>query len=203
MPGHPWIENTAIRRRSLVGGEALRMLATNAAVGVLAGVAAAHIRLGLGMPGHKAMFWIIPVLLARLAYRHPLGATAGAGAAACTSLALGGHLAGQALFLPLVAAAGAVLDTAVLFAERRKLGIFWLIPVLGVAGTAANALCLVKRMLAPRPHVHWLLGLADPWASVVSYAAFGLLSGLTAAILAGIVRAAVARRRGAEEPSTR
>ena len=170
---------------------------------MLAGVAAAHIRLGLGMPGHKAMFWIIPVLLARLAYRHPLGATAGAGAAACTSLALGGHLAGQALFLPLVAAAGAVLDTAVLFAERRKLGIFWLIPVLGVAGTAANGLCLVKRMLAPRPHMHWLLGLSDPWASVVSYAAFGLLSGLTAAILVGIVRAAVARRRGAEEPSAR
>ena len=102
MPGFPSIENAADRSLSSGLRAHVRALMPHLAVGILAGVAAAHVRLHLGIAGHKALFWMAPVLVARLRARHPLGATVGASTAMATSLALGGNLAGQSLLLALV-----------------------------------------------------------------------------------------------------
>jgi hypothetical protein len=163
----------------------LRALAPHLAIGVLAGVAAAHIRLHLGIPGHKALLWMLPVLVIRLRYRHFAGATAGASVAAFTSLALGGNLAGSGvgLGLALVPAAGAILDWAVAWVERLRLSPARMIPLIASAAMAANLVCAVKRLAAPAVGRHVLLGIADPFASIISYALMGLLCGLLAGLL--------------------
>ena len=188
-------ESTATRWRRRAGAAQLRMLLTSAAVGALAGLICAHARLHLGLPGHKALLWLAPIVAARLLGRHPVGATAGASAAACASLASGGNLAGGAMFLPLVALAGAVLDAIVAFAERWRLGPWRLIPLLGLGGLAANLLCAVKRLLVPLRAHHLILGISGPFATVLSYAFFGLLAGLIGAGVAASVSTAVSKRR--------
>lgn len=162
----------------------LQALLTNVSVGVLAGLVMAHVRLNLGLPGHKAMFWLTPVIAARLLKPHVAGATAGACSAAITSMALGGHLAGGFFFIPLVALAGGVIDAIILWSKHLKPSPWLLIPLLGVGGLTANLLCAVKRMLVPQLHHHCLLGLTGPAAQLVSYAIFGLLAGLLGSSLA-------------------
>jgi hypothetical protein len=111
-------------------------------VGVAAGLAAAHIRLHLGLPGHKALLLMTPVVFARLILRSPVGATGGMLAAALSSLAAGGGVIGATLHLPLVAVAGGMFDVAIGLAERKGSrtpkvkgpGPFslWMIPLVGL-----------------------------------------------------------------------
>ena len=197
MRGFPWIENGDARRSSHAAAFGARMLLANVAVGVLAGLLVSHVRLQLGLPGHKALFWMVPVLAARLFAPHLLGATAGASAAACTALAMGENLAGGILYLPLVPLAGAVLDGTVALAERRRLRWWWTIPLLGMGGMAANLLCAMKRLLTPLRNSHLLFGLDGLAATILSYAFFGLLAGLAASTLAALWKAARAGGRGA------
>jgi len=184
MPGSLLTGNEAGRWSRLAAAAQVRALVGCAAVGVIAGLLAAHVRLHAGLPGHKALFWMAPVLAARLLYGHPAGATAGACAAALTSLAFGGNLAGGALYVPLVALAGGLLDAAAAWAGRRTLPAWLLVAFFGAAGAAGNLLCAVKRMLVPQRAPHELLGLAGPLAQVLSYALFGLLAGLIGATVA-------------------
>ena len=123
--------------------------------------------------------------------------------AACASLAVGGHLAGGILFLPLVAVAGVVLDVAVAFADHRQLAAYWLVPLMGLAGMAANLVCCFKRLLVPLRAPHLVLGLSGGWACLVSYAVFGLLAGLTAAALAILARRVQAAARPRHAPGPR
>jgi len=183
-PGSLSTASGTARWNSLSAAAGWRALAGCAAVGAIAGVLAAHVRLGLGMPGHKALFWMAPILAARLLYGHPVGATAGACSAAVTSLALGGNLAGGALFLPLVAAAGALLDAAAAFAKRHGLSAVWVLLLFAATGTGANLLCALKRMLVPQKAYHTLLGLTGATAQLACYALFGLAAGLAGAAIA-------------------
>jgi hypothetical protein len=68
-----------------------QLLATGAAagVGVIAGMFMAHVKLDLGMPGHKAVFWMTPILIARILGKGKFGTTAGSLSAAFTSIAWG------------------------------------------------------------------------------------------------------------------
>jgi hypothetical protein len=165
-----------------------RVLAACAAAGVLAGVVAGQVRLGLGWPGHKVLFWLVPVLLARLAMRSPAGATAGALAAGFTASAVGGNMAGAAVHLPVVGAAGVVLDVAAGLVERRGLSAVWAVPMLGLAGMVANLVMLGKRLMAPLVHTHHLGGMPDLAVRLLAYAAAGMVGGLAAAGLAYAVR---------------
>lgn len=95
------------------------MLAVSVAVGVIAGLFIGTVRLGLGLAGHKSLFWMTPVIIARLLGRCKAGTTAGALSAAFTTLAVGGRLAGGVLGLGLIGFAGIVLDVVINSLEKR------------------------------------------------------------------------------------
>jgi hypothetical protein len=146
--------------------------------------------LHLQLPGHKVLFWMPPLIIARLFLRHPIGATAGAGTTAIACLGCGAHLAGSAAYTPLIILAGSVLDAAAGLAERRRLPFWLIIPLMGAAGAGGAMLCAVKRLMDPMPKTHLLFSaMPDPAASVIIYAFFGLIAGLLgAAIATGILR---------------
>ena len=204
MPGFPSIRSATgpssspvaaagPARAALAAG--IRAAMPHLAAGLIAGVLSANLRLGLGVPGHKALLWMLPILLVRLRWRHPVGATVGA-VGACASLAVGGHLAGGFWMISLVPLAGLVLDAAVGLAERLRLSAWRALPLLAVAATGANLVCAAKRLAAPALKYHLLFGLSDPWASVLSYASVGLICGLAA----GLAHALWPRRRGPTNP---
>jgi hypothetical protein len=191
MRGYQSTESVADRSTSLAAAGAPALLGC-AAVGLLAGLMTAFIAnlmdsagLHLQLPGHKVLFWMPPLIIARLLLGHPIGATAGAGATAIACLGCGAHLAGGAAFTPLIVLAGSVLDAAAALAERKHLAAWLVIPLLGAAGAGAATLCAVKRLLAPLLKTHLLFGaIPDPAASVLIYAFFGLLAGLLGAAIA-------------------
>jgi len=193
MPGYQSTESVAARSSSLAAAAGAPALLGCAAVGALAGLLTAFmdsLHLGLGLPGHKVLFWMPPLIIARLLLRHPIGATAGAGATAIACMGCGANIAGGPAYVPLIVLAGSVLDAAAGLAERRRLPFWLVIPLLGAAGAGGAMLCAVKRLMVPMPRPHLLLGaIPDPAASVIIYAFFGLIAGLLgAAIATGVLR---------------
>jgi len=182
MRGSLLIEKRADRWYSIVKSHSFRMLIASLAVGIIAGLFTAHVRLNLGLPGHKAVFWMTPVLLARLLGQCKAGATAGALAAAFTIFALGGNLAGGLLGLPLIGIVGVFFDAVIGYLEKYKIHILLIIPLLSLAAMSANLIMLAKRGLSPRgASPHFFLGMSGFWFDLLSYAFFGLLAGLIAA----------------------
>lgn len=197
---HGYLSTGGVRVRSNDGAwrEALVRVATCGAVGVVAGLMGGQVRLHLGLAGHKALFWMVPVIVARWGFRSPGGGVAGAMGAGLAALAVGGRFAGSAAYLPMAGLAGGVLDVAIGWAERRRLGPLWTVPLVGAAGLAANLVMLAKRMMSPVFEWHRLLGLVGGPARLVSYAAFGLLAGLLgAAIASAAFRPRASARAGA------
>ena len=160
------------------------MLAVNLLIGAAAGAVAASMRLNLNLPGHRALFWLPAVIGGRLMARHRFGATAAASAVACVSLAMGRNLAGGPMFLPLVSAAGALIDTLAGFVERRPIPLWLIVPLMGLGGLGANLICSVKRLLMPPKAVRVVFDLPFPVGNIASYAIFGLLAGLGGALVA-------------------
>ncbi len=193
MRGYQSTESVAARSSSLAAAAGAPALLGCVAFGVLAGLMTAFmdsLHLHLGLPGHKVLFWMPPLIIARLVFRHPIGATAGAGATAIACLGCGANIAGGPAFVPLIVLAGSVLDAAVGFAERRRLPFWLIIPLLGAAGAGGAMLCATKRLMVPllKPHLLWNM-IPDPAASVIIYAFFGLIAGLLgAAIATGVLR---------------
>ena len=203
MRGYQSTVSVAARSSSLAAAAGAPGLLGCVGVGLLAGLLTAFmdsLHLHLGLPGHKVLFWMPPLIIARLVLRHPIGATAGAGATAIACLGCGANIAGGPAYVPLIVLAGSVLDAAAGLAERRRLSFWLVIPLLGAAGAAGAMLCAVKRLAEPllKTHLLWSL-IPDPAASVIIYAFFGLLAGLLgAAIAAGVIRLKSSRRgRGA------
>ena len=183
MRGFPLTEKKAARWNSITKSHSFRMLVASLAVGVISGLFMAHVRLNLGLPGHKAVFWMTPVLLARLLGKYKAGTTAGALAAAFTTLALGGNLAGGLMGLPLVGVVGIFLDTVIGYFEKHKIHILLIIPMLSLAAMSANLIMFAKRILSPRgASSHFLFGISGFWLDLLSYAFFGLIAGLIASI---------------------
>jgi len=193
MPGYPSTESVAARSSSLAAAAAAPALLGCVAVGALAGLMTAFmdsLHLGLQLPGHKVLFWMPPLIIARLLLCHPIGATAGAGATAIACMGCGANIAGGPAYVPLIVLAGSVLDAAAALAERRRLPAWLIIPLLGAAGAGGAMLCAVKRLMVPMPRPHLLFSvIPDPAASVIIYAFFGLIAGLLgAAIATGVLR---------------
>jgi len=188
MRGSPWIENTRSRDAARSAAESIKAFLAVCAVGVLAGLVAGQVRLHLGLPGHKAIFVMAPVIAALLVFRSAAGATGGLVAAALASLATGGQVISLSTHLPFAAAAGGVLDVAIGLAQRRGWGAMGMVFWAGLAGAAANLVLLAERLLTPLFQSHALLGLTGLGARLVSYAAFGLLAGLVGAGLAAVIR---------------
>lgn len=174
------------------------MLLVSSSVGVMAGLLIASVRLNLGMPGHKAFFWMTPVLIARLRGGCKVGTTAGGLFAALTTYSLGANLAGGMIGMPMIVLAGIILDWIVNFLEKKRISGLAMILSLGLAGMVANLICLAKRMFLPTGlNPHFILGVSGFWFRLSSYAFFGLVSGFVAAI-----SARVQSRRSQRMPKT-
>jgi hypothetical protein len=173
----------------VLGPAGLRGLIVSLSVGVIAGCLAASVKLHLGLPGHKVLIWMTPVIVARLLGRCRIGTTAGAFTAAFVSLGSGGNLAGGLLGLPLVGAAGAFVDACILKLENHRASAPATIIVVALAAMMANLICCVKRLLGPigiAPHDFF--GSAGLMLRPLSYAFFGFVAGLVAAITSHVVR---------------
>jgi hypothetical protein len=159
------------------------MLLVSISVGIMAGVFISLVRLRLGMPGHKAFFWMTPVLIARLGGKCKIGATAGGLFAALTTYSLGANLAGGIMGMPMIIFAAIILDWTVNFIENNKVSGAATILALGLAGLAANLICLSKRMFLPTGlSPHFIFGVSGFWFRFCSYAFFGFISGIVAAV---------------------
>jgi len=183
MHGYPATKRRILSADIVLGPEGVRGLIISLSAGIIAGCLAASLRLHLGLPGHKALLWMTPVIAARLWGGCRIGTTAGALTAAFVTLGLGANLAGGALGLPLVGLAGAVIDAFIIHLEKHKVSA--LTAILGVAFSAmlANLICCAKRLLLPA-------GIAPQDVFVGSglllrpfwYGFFGFLAGLIAAV---------------------
>ncbi|HUB24352.1 MAG TPA: hypothetical protein VL992_02905 [Tepidisphaeraceae bacterium] len=185
VPGSLSITEKSTRTSSALAESYLSCIA----VGVLAGVAVAELQTPLHWPGHKVVFWMIPVLASRIAARARAGATAGASAAAATTFALGGRLAGGVWLMPLVILAGALLDLAAQWVDRRAGSVRWWMPIFGLAGLAGNLVCFIKRLFDFAPAAFDRSGNFQELLSVAgSYAVFGLVAGLLGAGIGYAIR---------------
>ncbi len=182
MRGYLSIEKNTALADMVLGPDGVRGLAISLSVGVIAGFLAASVKLHLGLSGHKAIIWMTPVIAARLLGRCRIGTTAGAFTAAFVSLGSGGNLAGGLLGLPLVGAAGALVDACIFRLEKHKASALTTIIVIALAAMLANLICCFKRLLAPAGIApHNVLGGASVLLRVISYGFFGFLAGLIAA----------------------
>jgi len=151
------------------------------AVGVLSGIVTAYARTPLHWPGHKAIFWMAPILAARLVTRASAGASVGALATAITTLFLGGRIAGGITLMPLIILAGVVLDLGVQLGERHRSSLGRRILLLVLAGLIANLICFVKRLAEPMGAFLSPGNLDDLLVAGSSHAIFGCISGLLGA----------------------
>ncbi len=185
MRGFPWIERTALLRGSLAKGSEVRTLAVCVAVGVITGLLVAAVRLNLGLPGHKALLWMPPIIVARLLGRCSGGATAAGAALVGTTFGAGGNLAGGFSGAPLILVACVFLDLVIHLLESREIAAWLQVPAVGAAGMFANLICLAKRLAVPSGFgAHLLLNATGFWWRLCSYAFFGLAAGLTGATVA-------------------
>src|SRR3990172_944678 len=169
--------------RAIVRSDQFKKLFVSISVGVMAGLFLSFARPKLGMPGHKAFFWMTPVLIARLLGGCKVGATAGGFFAALTTYSVGANLAGGVAGMPMIVLAGIILDWTVNFIEKNRISGWGMILLLGIAGVLANLVCLAKRMILPSGlNPHSFLGLSGLWLRPFSYAVFGLLSGIVASV---------------------
>ena len=153
------------------------------AVGILAGIGVAFARTPVHLPGHKVIFWMAPVLAARLVTRSRAGASAGALATALTTLSLGGRIAGGIVMAPLIVLAGVVLDLAVQMTERRKFAGWKCLLVVASAGLAGNLICFVKRLLDPMGAFFSAGNIDDLFLAGGLHAIFGIVAGLSGALV--------------------
>jgi len=182
MRGYLSIERNTPLADVVLGPDGIRGLAISLSVGVIAGYMAASLKLHLGLSGHKAIIWMTPVIVARLLGRCRIGTTAGAFTAAFVSLGSGGNLAGGLLGLPLVGAAGALVDACIFRLEKHRASALTTIIAIALAAMLANLICCLKRLLTPTGIApHDVLGGASVLLRAMSYALFGFLSGLIAA----------------------
>ena len=181
MRGYLSIERNTALTDMILGSGGLRGLAISLSIGVIAGYLAATLKLHLGLSGHKAIIWMTPVIAARLLGRCRIGTTAGAFTAAFISLGSGGNLAGGLLGLPLVGAAGALIDACILRLEKHKASALTTVIAIAMAAMLANLICCFKRFLTPTGIApHGILG-STILLRMMSYALFGFLAGLIAA----------------------
>jgi hypothetical protein len=151
------------------------------AIGILSGIVVAYARTPIHWPGHKAVFWIAPVLGARLVTRTGAGASIGALATAITTFLLGGRIGGGIVLMPLIILAGIVLDLGVQWSERIHPSVWRRILLLALAGLIANLICFLKRLADPIGPFMSARNLDDLLFAGSSHAMFGCLAGLIGA----------------------
>lgn len=184
MRGILWTEKRADLWSRVFEQSQIRMLMACLSVGVIAGLAVTHVHLNLGIPGHKAWFWIPPILATRFVTRYRVGATVGTFSMLCTTWGLGGHLAGGLMGMPFIAMAAMVWDVIVTRLERRAVRGWLIVPCIIGLALMGNGLAFGKRLLVPSGmHAVHVWGFTGPWFSFISYLACGLIAGIVTAVI--------------------
>ncbi len=172
-----------VNLHSIAKNTQFKMLLLSISVGVFSGLFIALFHLNLGLPGHKAFFWMTPLLIVRLRGGCKIGTTAGSLFAAVTTYSLGANLAGGVLGMPIIGIAGMILDLAANYIEKNNYSFPLKALIIGFAGIVANLVCLSKRMILPEGiSPHFIMGFSGFWIRICSYAFFGLMSGVVAVV---------------------
>jgi hypothetical protein len=184
MRGFLLTEKKADLWSSVTDRSQIRMLLACLSVGIIAGLGVTHVHLHLGIPGHKAWFWIPPIMAARFITRCRIGATAGALSMLCTTWGLGGHLAGGLIGMPFIAFVAMVWDAIIVHLEKPPIRWFVVLPSMVGLAVMGNAFAFGKRLLVPSgmQAIH-LWGFSGPWFSFVSYLICGLIAGIGTAVI--------------------
>ncbi len=160
-----------------------------AAVAILSGIAVTFARMPLHLPGHKVLWWMAPLLAARLLTRTPAGSTVGSIVVLATTLSLGGRIAGGPFFAPLIIPAAALLDLAIRLSERGNYALWQRVIVFALAGMLGNGLCSIKQILEVAATASTTGRLNDLSIAVGSYAVFGLVAATVGAVVGfGLLR---------------
>lgn len=196
MRGYLSIKKRILPADIVLGPDGVRGLVVSLSAGVIAGCLATSLKFHLGLPGHKALFWMTPVIAARLAGRCRIGTTAGALTAAFVSFGLGGNMAGDAVGLPLIALAAAMIDACIIHLEKRKTSTLAAIVAVAFGAMLANLICCAKRLLIPAGlGPHDIVGGEELFLRLISYGFFGFLAGFIAAASVYLIRRRSHERR--------
>ena len=190
MRGYPLTEKKAVPLNSVAGKANIKSLLWAVGIGAIAGFIASNLRLNLGLPGHKALFWMIPVVVTRIVGRCPVGCSSGGLAAGCSTIICGGNIAGGLYALPLIAVGGIVIDIVTRILEKRNVHPVFYICFIGLAAMAANLICLLKRLLMPAGFGIHLFS-----TRLISYAFFGLMAGVAGGLIGLMINRSRARKR--------
>ena len=187
MHGSLLTERKTTQAHSAVGRSAFALIAISLSAGIVTALVIAHVRLRLGLPGHKALLWMTPLILTRLLTGYKPSASIASVALVTIAFAFGTNLAGGPFGAPLIILAAALLDTVITRLEDRKTSALLQIPLIALAAMAANLICLGKRILLPagivtNPAMHTF------GAKLFTYALCGFAAGLTAATIAYILK---------------
>lgn len=184
MRGTLLTEKRADLWSSLSDRTQIRMLLACVSVGAIAALAVTHVHLNLGIPGHKAWFWIPPIMAARLITRHKIGASAATVSMLCTTWGLGGHLAGGLAGMPFIALAAMIWDAAIQRLEKHPIRWYVMLPSIVGLAVLGNGLAFGKRLLVPAGiHALHIWGGTGPWFSFISYLFCGLIAGVITAVI--------------------
>lgn len=146
-------------------------------VGILAGIAVSAVHAPLHLPGHKALFWLTPIIAARLLNRMRWGASVSTLTCGLTTLALGGNLAGGPVMMPVIACTGIALDFAINLLERANASRLKLFISLSLIGCMINLLCMAMRLLMPGGFQPSTGDSQSMWVFLSSHGLFGAIAG--------------------------
>jgi hypothetical protein len=189
MHGSQRIEKKNVLWSRVLKSDPVKQYLASFAVGVFAGIIVSAFRLNLGMPGHKALFWMVPVLTMRMIGKTKGGVSVGAAAVLLTTYGTAGHLGGGPFGMPLILLGAVILDSVIGFLERKRFSFAFYTATVSLAAMICNLLCMVKKLFVSDGFgVHLLLNNSSFWFRFASYAFWGLISGVIACFMARYYR---------------
>jgi hypothetical protein len=147
------------------------------AVGLAGGVAVSCARQPFHLPGHKVIWWLPPLIAARLRWGRRYGITIGAAGTLLATALLGGRMPGGDLLMPVALAASLLVDLCIDWLRAQRTPFAASVMLISLAGALGNLLCLMSRFPGG--------GGLDVAQMAASFAIFGMAAGAIGALAGG------------------